>query len=64
MNIFNLVSPKGTLMYSEVTTFMKKQSTVVTMYKSIRTSMNKTISLSADHLIYVRSFGSNKFTPM
>ena len=54
----------GSITYSEVRTFMKKQSTMVGMYRSITTSLNKTISLSGDHLIYARSPGTDKFNPM
>ena len=51
-------------MFSEIKTFMKKQPTVATMYKSIRTSLNYTISLTGEHLIHARLSGGDKFNIM
>ena len=50
--------------YSEVITFMKNKGTVLTMYKEITTSLNKTISLSPDHLLYARRNATGIFNPM
>ena len=50
--------------YSEVTTFMKNQATVRSMYKQITTSLNQTINLSADHLIYAKRNATRIFFPM
>ena len=54
----------GTLAYSEIRTFVKKEPDVISMYKQITTSSNVTISLSADHLIYARKGSSEKFYSM
>ena len=51
-------------MHSEVWAFMKKQQTITNNYKSIQTSLNSTISLSGNHLIYVRQSDMNRFQPM
>ena len=40
--------------HSEIRVFLEQLPTVTTMYKSITTSNNKTISLSKNHLIYTR----------
>ena len=58
------VSPSGRLTYSKVSTFLKKQYETINMYKSIKTSGNKTISLSGNHLIYGRKTAVGKFNPM
>ena len=49
--------------YSEVKAFLKKEQNVITQYKSIVT-MNKTLTLSADHLVYARKRLVDKFYPM
>ena len=49
--------------YSEVKAFLKKQQNVITQYKLIET-MNKTLILSADHLVYARKRFFDKFYPM
>ena len=59
------VSPTGSVIYTEVRTFMKQQpTTTTTAYKSITTSLNKTISLSSNHLLYARKYGTDKFQKM
>ena len=63
-NMFNLVPTDGSVMYSVVRTFIRKQHTGTTTYKTIRTSLNYTISLTGNHLIYVRAPGSDKFKAM
>ena len=50
--------------YSEVTMIMKNQNPVSSIYKQITTSLNKTISLSADNLIYARRNATKTFNPM
>ena len=50
--------------YSEVITFMKNKDSVMTMYKEITTSLNKTITLSPDHLLYARRSAATMFNPM
>ena len=49
--------------YSAVKAFLKKEQNVITQYKSIVT-MNKTLTLSADHLVYARKKLVDKFYPM
>ena len=57
------VSLGGSVTYSKVRTFLKKQHMVTNMYKQIIT-LNNTISLSENHLIYTRSNWMEKFNPM
>ena len=57
-------SSDGSLMYSEVRTFLKRQRTVTSMYKSVTTSSNNTILLSGNHPIYARQSPTDKFKPM
>ena len=63
-NITTLVSSDGIGGYSAVATFMRKTNIGSTTYRLIKTSLNKTISLTGDHLIYVRAPGSEKFKAM
>ena len=62
--IFVLVLSSGAVIYSEVRTFMKRQPTMITKYKSITTFWNKTLTLSGKHLIYARRSLNEKFNPM
>ena len=50
--------------YSEVKTFLTKAPSVIDMYKLITTSLNKTISLTGSHLLYVRKANTEKFSQM
>ena len=59
-----LVSKDGSLIYSEVTSFLEKQQDTTTVYKSIATSGNKTIHLTGNHPIYTRKSGTDRFYPM
>ena len=52
-SIFDIVSALGVTTYSEVRTFLQKRSSI-SMYKSLTTDMNVTISLTGNHLIYTR----------
>ena len=52
------------LEYSEVRVFLEQKPTVTTMYKSITTSNNRTISLSKNHLIYLRKTSAERFNPL
>ena len=58
------VSKDGSLIYTDVTSFLEKQQDTTTLYKSIATSGNKTIHLTGNHNIYTRKSGSDKFNPM
>ena len=60
----NLAATDGSVTYSEIRTFMEKQPTVITTYKTITTSSNNTIRLSGNHLIYARKFPTEQFYPM
>ena len=59
-----LVSKDGSLIYSEVASFLEKQQDITTMYKSIATSGNTTIHLTGNHPVYTRKSGTDKFIPM
>ena len=43
---------------------MKNQHAATSIYKSIRTSKNNTISLTGNHLIYGKKNSGGKFTTM
>ena len=62
--ILNQVSSEGKIVYSQIRTFMEKQPTAATTYKSIKTSLNHTISLTGNHLLYARLSGAEKFNTM
>ena len=55
------VSSGGRLTYGKVKAFQKKQYSMTSVYKSISTSSNNTITLSENHLIYARKNCRNKF---
>ena len=57
------VSSSGTISYSEVTAFMKKELSTTNIYKLLTTSSNHTISLSENNLIYARDKHMEKFEP-
>ena len=50
--------------HGKIITFLKKQHNVIMEYKSITTSLNNTINLSGNHLIYARTSCSDQFHPM
>ena len=62
--LFRLVSSDGRITYSEIQTFMEKEHVMSIKYKSMATSLNKTISLTGSHLIYARKNVMDKFFPM
>ena len=59
-----IVSSSGVLIYSEVKTFLKTQSDVIINYNSITTSLNETLIVTGNHLIYARRCFNDKFNPM
>ena len=61
---FHIVSSTGSLIYTEVTAFLKRQLNMITNYKSITTSSHKSLTLSADHLMYARKFHNVQFNPL
>ena len=62
--IFHSVSSGGKLRYSEVKAFLQKKDSVSVVYKLIKTSVNSSIHLSENHLIYARKDRNDKFIPM
>ena len=61
-NIY-LATSDGSLTYSEVISFVEKQHALTTMFKSITTSFNNTVTLTGNHLIYARRSSVEKFIP-
>ena len=61
---FNPVSSEGSLIYSEVTAFMKKTHTVTSTYMLITTVLNSTLSLTGEHLLHTRKRFTDKFNIM
>ena len=61
---FHTGNSHGSLTYSEIKVFMKRQPTDITMYKSITTSSNQTINISGNHIIYRRKSATDKFNPV
>ena len=60
---FDAVTSTGSVTYSEITAFIKKEPNLITHYKTITTA-NETLTLTGNHLIYARrSFGC-QFNPM
>ena len=57
-----LVSSVGTVTYSEVRTFLKKQPNIMTQYMSILT-MNATLAVTGNHLIYSRKTYAEELIP-
>ena len=57
------MSPDGSVVYDKVRTFMKKVPSMINMYKSIITSLNETIRISGNHLIYTRKYEVDMFNP-
>ena len=60
-NILHPVSRNGGVVQSEVKSFLMKEKTVTSIYKSITTALNKTITLSGSHLIYARRLSTDHF---
>ena len=63
LKLLLLVLSEGKLIYSEVRTVLHRTPDAITVYKSITTEGNKTISLSGNHLIYTRESHNEKFNP-
>ena len=57
-------TPDGKTKFSEIKAFLAKEQTAVTMYKQMTTSSNQTISLTGNHLIYVRKRFTDQFLPL
>ena len=60
---FASVSSSGTVKYSAVKAFLKKQPKMVAEYKSIAT-VNETLTLSGNHLVYARKVVDDQCNPM
>ena len=61
--LFHVVSSSGAVIYSEVRAFLKKQSSIVTQYRSI-TTVDGTLTLTGNHLLYVQKSLEQTFNPM
>ena len=61
---FDTVSLAGAVTYSKVTTFLKRQPNMITQCKSITTFNNKTLILTANHLVYARKCAADQFNVM
>ena len=56
------VAPGGSLIYSEVRTFLTKDHAVTSKYTSITSMGINTISLTGNHLLYARKSCTEKFS--
>ena len=54
----------GEVIYSEVRTFLERQPSIITKYKSITTFGNKTLTLTGNRLVYARRNSGDQFNPM
>ena len=61
--VFDIVLLSGSVTYSEVRTFLKKQPDVMTQCKLIATA-NETLILTGNHLVYARENFDDHFNPM
>ena len=57
------VSSSGTVTYSDVRTFLKKQPNIMIQYKSI-VMLNGTLAITGNHLIYARKTFAEELNPM
>ena len=62
--LFGVVSLTGSIMYSEVRTFLHKDPDLITKYKAITTFDSKSIILSGNHLLHARKISTDRFFPM
>ena len=60
---FHAVSSTGTVVYSEVKTFLKKQPNIITKYLSI-VIRNESLTLTENHMVYARKNFVDYFMPM
>ena len=60
---FHTVSPTGTVTYSEVRAFIEKQPDIMIQCKSIAT-VNETLILTGNHLVFAREKIASQFNPM
>ena len=60
---FYTVSSTGTVTYSEVRAFLEKESDIMMKCKSIST-VNETLILTGNHLVFAREKFASKFNPM
>ena len=61
---WHIVSSEREIIYSEVRVFLRRRQTMMSKYQSITTSSNATITLTRNHLIYVKSYLSDRFNAM
>ena len=60
---FNTVSSSGTVTYSEVKAFLENKPDTMIEFKSIAT-INETLILTGNHLIFARQKFAAQFNPM
>ena len=60
---FHAVSSTGQRIYSEVKAFLQKEPNIIVQCKSIST-VNETLTLTENHLVYARKSFSDHFHPM
>ena len=60
---FYTVSSTGMVTYSEVRAFLEKESDIMIQCKSIST-VNETLILTGNHLIFAREKFASQFNPM
>ena len=60
---FDTVSATGTVIFSEVKSFLQKQPDIMIQCKSIAT-LNKSLILTGNHLVFARKKLSVHFNPM
>ena len=58
-----VVSSSGTDTYSEIRAFLKKQPNMVMQFKSIAT-LNESLTLTGNHLLYAQKTINDQFNPM
>ena len=64
LHILFLVSSEGRVTYSAVKAFLKQHPNGINLYRSMSTSLNTTIDLSEDHLIFGRTNVNDNFYPV
>ena len=60
---FGTASSTGVITYSKVRSFLKNQQNTITQYQAIET-VNKTVMLTGNHLIFARKYFAKKFDLM
>ena len=58
-----IVSSSGSVIYSEVRSFLKKKQKIITGYMSIVTG-NETLTLTGNHLVYASKRSDDQYKSM